>query len=172
MKKTKLSLVVGLGIVFIVTAPVHSHIKCPVKFLGTTNDKCPHIHRKAQKEAYVSMGYYPTESDNAKRLRLERENQARIKKQEDEKWKRAQVQQEREAKARRVQEENDRIYREQRVQEKRQRMDRISSEQRVQVQDALRNIDRERNYISQPTRNEEIMRAEENFARALRNVRG
>lgn len=171
MKTTILSLVVGLGIFFIVTAPAYSHIKCPIKFLGTTNDKCPHFHQapEATSTVWPDTG---AETANAKRLRLEKEKQARIKKQKEREWKAAQVQQEHEARARRMQEDRDRMHREQRAQEQRLQRERINSDRRTQEQGALRNIDRERNYISQPIKNEEVMRAEDNLARALRNVRG
>ncbi len=43
-KPRTLILSVFVGYFCLITTPVQAHIKCPFKFLGTTNDKCPHGH--------------------------------------------------------------------------------------------------------------------------------
>ncbi len=36
-----------VGFFFMINTSVYAHIKCPIKLLGTTNDKCPHLHRRS-----------------------------------------------------------------------------------------------------------------------------
>ncbi|PHS36045.1 MAG: hypothetical protein COB07_12750 [Sulfurovum sp.] len=171
MKTIKLSIVVGLGIFFIVTAPIHSHIKCPFKIWGTTNDKCPHLHVQFPEEAESHIPVMPI---SEKQRRLERERKAqKIRQLENRKmWKREQAIRKQRAVNEYRAKENERIYQKKREYARRQKNERINRAQRRQEQESWRNVDRGRNYISQPRRNEEIMRAEDNFSRALRKIRG
>lgn len=169
MKTTKLSLLVGLGIFFIVTVPIHAHYMCKVKLFGTTNEACPHPHRAPEATSRLPVMEETQEDINRERRRKMREKQKKQAERDAEQ--RKQVYQKRKEDVRRAQEE-ERIYQEHRVYEQKQRNERISRKRRRQEQDALRNIDRGGNNTSQPTKNEEIMRAEDNFERALRNARG